>query len=283
MKTPPRDEVYRGLVGGVLLMTRNMFTWCLSLVVASGVGCCAAAAADGKKLFEENCSGCHSLSEQQIVGPGLKDVVKRRGREWLLHFVREPGEVRRMKDPIAMELKKKFGASEMPDLGLSRDDVGAIVDFLDNGGGASAAPAVAALPPGDAGRGRDLFMGMAKLKNGGPACISCHPYGGGSLGPDLTNVAAKMGSPGVAAALKGISFPTMKPVYRDHPLADEEVSDLTSYFEQISKAADTPIMPVRRFMVWAAGLCIALLVILNLIWARRLRGVRRGIVDKGGA
>ncbi len=263
-------------------MTRNWFIWCLFLVIASAIRCDAVVAADGRKLFEENCAGCHSLNEQQIVGPGLKDVVKRRGREWVLHYVREPGEVRRMKDPIALELRKKFGSSEMPDLGLARDDVGAIVDFLDNGVSPSSAPVASVQPLGDSGRGRDLFIGMARLKNGGSACVSCHSSGGGSLGPDLTNVATKMGLPGVAAALKGISFPTMKPVYRDRPLVDEEVSDLVAYIEQTSKAAETQIMPGYRFAVWAGGLCIALLIALNLIWARRLRGVRRGIVDKGG-
>lgn len=263
-------------------MTRNMFTWCLFLAMALAIRCEVVAAADGRKLFEENCSGCHSFSEQQIVGPGLKDVVKRRGREWVLHYVREPGEVRRAKDPIALELRKKFGDTEMPDLGLSRDDIGAIVDFLENGSGAPAAPVAAAVPSGDAGRGRDLFMGMTRLKNGGPACVSCHSSGGGSLGPDLMNAATKMGLPGVAAALKGISFPTMKPVYRDRPLADEEVSDLVAYIEQTSKAADTQIMPGYRFAAWAGGLCIVLLIVLNWIWARRLRGVRRGIADKGG-
>ena len=61
---------------------------------------------------------------------------------------------------------------------------------------------------GDANRGRALFTGATPFRNGGPACVACHDEvalgvpGGGTMGPDLTNVAARMGTLGVATALE---------------------------------------------------------------------------------
>jgi cytochrome c2 len=37
----------------------------------------------GKILFTNKCSLCHTTSEEELIGPGLKSIYKRRDSLWL--------------------------------------------------------------------------------------------------------------------------------------------------------------------------------------------------------
>jgi hypothetical protein len=98
------------------------------------------------------------------------------------------------------------------------------------------------------------------------------------MGPNLTQALAKYCEAGLASALANIPFPTMKPIYADHPLTPEEQADLRAY---IQAAASQP-QANKEFLVLAlslAGLIAAMLAI-GIIWRRRLLGVRRPLVDR---
>src|SRR5690348_11906856 len=61
--------------------------------------------------------------------------------------------------------------------------------------------------PASVAAGRALFVGDQPFTNGGPACIACHSVAtlpfphGGTVGPDLTHVSAKLGPEGLDYAL----------------------------------------------------------------------------------
>ena len=65
-------------------------------------------AAAGEKLFKRKCKGCHRLSDGTKVGPGLAGVTSRRTDEWLHEWLKNPKAMIEKKDPIALELKKKY-------------------------------------------------------------------------------------------------------------------------------------------------------------------------------
>ena len=128
-------------------------------------------------------------------------------------------------------------------------------------------------------------MGTAHLRNGGPPCMGCHNIdsagilGGGVMGPDLTQAVVKYGDAGLASALATLPFPTMKPIFTDHPLTPEEQADLYAFI----KAASGQPQANREAPVLALSLAgfVAAMILAGLIWRQRSRGVRRPLVKRG--
>jgi mono/diheme cytochrome c family protein len=138
---------------------------------------------------------------------------------------------------------------------------------------------------GLASRGEALFTGKVRLRNGGPACISCHsvagiPFpNGGTLGPNLTNAYKKLGPQGIQPAMRTLYFNVMTPIYDRHPLTPEEQTDLIAFFQE---AASAP--PAREDTQILVGIslagCVVFLVIIHAVWQDRLKSVRRALVQR---
>jgi mono/diheme cytochrome c family protein len=107
-----------------------------------------AAIARGKELFNNNCTSCHQVSDQVVVGPGLKDVDKRRPLPWLVAFIKNSQKVIQSGDKYAVDLYSKFNKTVMPPHDFSDADITAIVAYIAK---ESASPAGnTANVPGDA-------------------------------------------------------------------------------------------------------------------------------------
>jgi mono/diheme cytochrome c family protein len=142
---------------------------------------------------------------------------------------------------------------------------------------------------GDAGKGRLLFTGEQRFRNGGAACIACHhvggfPGGGGVLGPDLTKTYSDYGAEGLSSAQAEMPFPTMKPLYANRPLLPEERAHLTEFLRVAGSSA--PDDAAKR-PVYVALAGIAVLFLLLLAFGRgRLSAVRKSLAadrtGKGG-
>lgn len=110
-------------------------------VAGAANGAAAPPAVDqGRALYEERCSGCHTIGQGARVGPDLAGVTQRRSREWLLRFVSAPEELVAANDPTATALVRQFNQLVMPNLGLDAGQSQAIVAFLESATGAAAAP-----------------------------------------------------------------------------------------------------------------------------------------------
>jgi len=243
----------------------------------------AQSATDGETIFEDKCAGCHTIGGGPLVGPDLAGVTVQRDPQWLASFIAAPDKALAAGDPLATALLQEFNNVQMPNLGLSQEQVTALIAYLQAPGGVSA-PTLAAPAAGDPVRGEALFLGNVHLQNDGPPCMSCHSIdnagilGGGVMGPNLTQAFAKYGDTGLASALANIPFPTMKPIYADHPLAPEEQVDLRAY---IQATAGQP-QADRELLVLALSLAgfIGAMIAIGIVWRRRLRGVRRPLVDR---
>ena len=242
----------------------------------------------GKQIFDQNCSGCHTIGGGVLIGPDLKDVTQRRNPQWIKNFITDPAKMV-ASDPTAQQLRQGFNIT-MPTLGLTSDQIDQLVAYLGNPGAAPAGPAAPAFPVGVGNSldGEQEFLGEIPLTYGGPACIACHTVsgaallGGGSLGPDLTHVIQRLGEPGVAAALQTIAFPTMTGPFLNHPLTYQEQADLVAFL----KVADLnqPPVPVvtpgtvttNTLWVFSIGMSGALLLfgLLFYFWVR-LKKLRR--------
>ena len=87
-----------------------------------------ALAADGKKAFDIKCSSCHKLSEEKLVGPGWKDVTKRRQAPWIMNFITNTDEMLN-KDPEA-QAQLEICLVRMPNQSLSDADARALLEFM---------------------------------------------------------------------------------------------------------------------------------------------------------
>lgn len=92
------------------------------------------AAADGEKLFKQNCSACHRVDEKKLVGPGLKGVfdrVPQPAEEWLLKWVKNNEEFRKSGDAYANKIFNENGNIPMSSFAhLSEEEIKAILAYV---------------------------------------------------------------------------------------------------------------------------------------------------------
>ncbi len=257
---------------------------------------------EGQAIFQQKCAACHTVGGGDLVGPDLKGVTTEREQDWLIRWIVSPDKMLAEKDPIATKLLQQYNNVPMPNLGVSEADARQILAFLgaEEGGvvaktehkATSGAPAPAAArgapPTGDPLAGRALFTGVARFQNVTPGCISCHTVtgigalGGGTMGPDLTRAINKYGGEtGLASVLATPPFPTMKPIFGNHPLTPEEQANLIAFLK--TTANQQPASTNGRLILIAFVVFAVLIGIAQLVWRGRLGGVRRPMVKQGKA
>lgn len=119
-------------------------------------------AANGESLFNNNCKACHSPKDEVVVGPGLKDIQKRRDLAWLVKWVKNPNGVIQSGDEYAVALYNKFNKAQMTAFpAFGETEVKDIVAYIEKANTAvAAAPAAAgatAAAGGAAPESSDLF------------------------------------------------------------------------------------------------------------------------------
>lgn len=195
--------------------------------------------AQGAELFSANCASCHQAGGVGVPGtfPPLASNSNAADPAYVAGIIANgktgPLEV----DGVNYD-------SVMPAIGaLTGADLDAVVDYVVGIAGAEAA-APAEVPEagpivGDSDRGHDLFIGSDRFAEGAPACAACHTagevsnLGGWSLGPDLTNgLEVVGGEAGFVGWMANPPAETMAPVFKDHPLNDQELADVASYLAE---------------------------------------------------
>ena len=99
------------------MSSNSIKTWLLSAAIACSITLHAQSkpnAEEGKKLYEaNNCGSCHAL-DKKVVGPALRGVHTRRSEEWLVKWIRNNEQFRKVdKDPDAIALYNDFGGAAM--------------------------------------------------------------------------------------------------------------------------------------------------------------------------
>lgn len=85
----------------------------------------------GQALFAKACATCHTIGGGDLVGPDIKDVAKRRDRAWLTRFLIAPEKMRAEKDPLVLEISRKYPGVRMPNLGLMENDVSDLLLYIE--------------------------------------------------------------------------------------------------------------------------------------------------------
>jgi mono/diheme cytochrome c family protein len=248
---------------------------------------------DPEEFFEKNCFSCHTIGGGRLTGPDLKDVEERKDGAWLEKFILNPQAVINSGDAYASKLLKEARGVVMPKVAnLNVSMTRALLKFIKEESGkeksrfAGSTLADRPLTEEDLQIGSALFLGTTRLKNKGPSCIACHEIagegflGGGLLGPDLTEAYGRLGGKiAIAAWLSNPSSETMSPIYKKHPIDEDEVLPLVAFLK--NKAEGKDIVSNAHdfnFMIFGfIGLAICL-VLFDLAWGNRLRAVRKPMV-----
>jgi len=280
---------------------RDSWSWIFSSVVWMGLLWVAAAASTGtiagqavEDDFATNCSGCHTIGGGPLLGPDLKGLSERQSREWLVDWMMDPVGVLLGGDPYALELQRAArGAMMSPTPGMNEARAHQLLDYIDAQSllerpSSPEEPAEQPLSPEEAAQGRDLFVGVSLPKNGAPACIACHTVsglgslGGGRLGPDLTHAYGRLGGrQGLIPWLGAVPSATMRPIFQEHPLAEEEIIALVAFLkdETESDGPENQAAMVNFLLLGLAGAAV-LLALFDRIWNRRFTGVRKPLVKE---
>jgi cytochrome c len=84
-------------------------------------------AAEGKKLFEQNCTACHKPLEDHLA-PAPVGVLDRRKPEWIMNMILNPQEMVQ-KDPTAQKLQAEYN-NIMSQQISKRDNARKIVEYF---------------------------------------------------------------------------------------------------------------------------------------------------------
>lgn len=84
--------------------------------------------ARGLAIYEMKCQACHKLDDQRVVGPGWKDVTKKRKPEWIMNMITNV-DVMLDQDPEAQKLLE-LCLMRMPNQNVSVGDARDILEFM---------------------------------------------------------------------------------------------------------------------------------------------------------
>ena len=85
--------------------------------------------AAGDALFKSNCAQCHAVNEQ-VVGPALVGITKRRPIRWVLPWIKNSSKVVASGDDYAVAIFNKFNKQQMPSFALSDKEITSIIVYI---------------------------------------------------------------------------------------------------------------------------------------------------------
>lgn len=246
----------------------------------------------GKQLYATVCVACHGADGGGLLA--LKSPALAGQSDWYM-----AAQLKKFKSGVRGGDPEDITGAQMRAMAVTIPDDAAINNLaayaatfapvVSSPEAASAAEPVADADPEQVALGADLFQGVQRLENGGPACNACHEVqndaviGGGVLAVELTEVFGRLGGPGVRAILGAPPFPVMQTAYRNQPLTDAEVAALVGFLQQADR--DKLLHQPRDYGIklFGAGVIgvVILLMLHSVVWRRRRRGsVNQAIFDR---
>lgn len=82
----------------------------------------------GKSTYELKCQSCHRLNDEKLVGPGWKDVTKRRQPVWIMNMITNV-DMMLESDPEAQKLLEQCMV-RMPNQNITKDEARQLLEFM---------------------------------------------------------------------------------------------------------------------------------------------------------
>jgi mono/diheme cytochrome c family protein len=205
-------------------------------------------------------------------------------------------------DAEAVALFAEFNQLPMPDAVATDEQIRQVLDYIATQSSAVVVASAETLVAEDQTEvqeqpaseediqtGQELFQGILRLENSGPACNACHEVrndaviGGGILATELTSVFSRMGGAGVKAILGHAPFPVMQAAYQDQSLTEQEVAALVAFLEYADSAQYNQLPRDYGLGLFLSGLAGAsiLFILFGVVWRGRKKGsVNQAIYDR---
>ncbi len=181
--------------------------------------------AEGGRMFQSNCTGCHGTAGDQVPGVALMSGKFRRATN---------------DDEAAAIIRRGVPGTAMQSFNFTEQQAGMIIAYLKSFAGGSVVAAGDAPKLGDAARGKQIF------ESSKGNCLSCHRVGenGSRIGPDLTS--AGLPRPPLSRFV-GFSAPPAPPtpatvitqLQRDLLDPDAEIAPSNRMFRAVAKDGST--------------------------------------------
>lgn len=82
----------------------------------------------GKATYELKCQACHKLTTEKLVGPGWKDVTKKRQPGWIMNMITNV-DMMLEKDAEAQKLLEQC-LVRMPNQNISKDEARQLLEYM---------------------------------------------------------------------------------------------------------------------------------------------------------
>lgn len=86
---------------------------------------------NGKKLFSQHCSPCHSETDQKLTAPPLIGVTKRLESKWLISWVKSSEDLIKSGDKYANDIYTRWGGGQPNYKFLTDNQIKDIFTFTD--------------------------------------------------------------------------------------------------------------------------------------------------------
>ena len=270
------------MIDKILLITKPagvlMFAFIMAFVYASGQNKPA-------EIFEKNCSICHKISTEKLIGPGLAGITQRRDKAWIVKFVRSSKTLIESGDKIAVQVFNENNKIPMPEhMFLSEADVNGLIDYIAN----YKTPVKKALTVNaskkdgfsreEIQRGERMFYGLIPFEKGTLNCVLCHNTVSSDtlnwnpsayelaqawLEKDGTNLYDVMATP---------TSQKMTIAHGDVKLNEQEIYLISAFLSEVGKTGlvKEKTFPVRLLVFLLFGALMALALI-DLFFVHRIR------------
>lgn len=240
----------------------------------------------GKEIFEKNCAVCHKLTEEKLVGPGLKGIADRHDKKWLKKFIPGSQDMVKAGDPAAVKVFTENMKIPMPDHKfLSDDDLDQLITYIETYKPAEAVKVSVDITKkdgfnrDDVVRGERLFSGVIPFEKGTTLnCVSCHAViatDSLNFNPSALDLAKAWQEPNGTNLYQVLREPAstkMAEVHKGLQLSDKEIYDISAYLSKVSKEGMIweKIFPGRLLLFLFLGLLMTLALV-DLIWFKKVK------------
>jgi len=210
-----------------------------SASASAGGPALSAAAQAGKSIYDTQCQACHTIGSGDRTGPDLKDVSKRRQKDWLVKWIKDPVNMSK-DDPVGKELLAKY-KTQMPPLSLTDAQIDSVLAYVDAisaaGGLQEKQEAAVELTGADFERAKGIYF---------QRCAGCHgTLRAGATGPNIQpERTKKLGTSTIKNTLMNGLPGGMPPWGKIGVLNDEEIALMANYVQMTPP--EPPQMPLEK-------------------------------------